>query len=65
MGVYSWPFRREEQIDVCQKLANVSSLNYNEKKECQRIAQQLRYHQPTVSEKSFIENLIHKYGSRI
>jgi len=37
MGVYSLPFRREEQIDVCQKLANVSSLNYNEKNNSQRI----------------------------
>ena len=59
MGVYSWPYRREEQIDVCQKLANVSFLSFSDKKECQRIAQELgRYHQPTTSEKLFIENLI-------
>jgi hypothetical protein len=66
MGVYSWPYQREEQIAVCKKLANISFVNYNDKKECERIAQELgRYKQPTVSEKSFIENLIRKHGSNL
>jgi len=66
MGVYRWPYRREEQVEICQKLANISFLSYDDKKECQRIAQELgRYKQPTVSEKSFLEGLIRKHGSRL
>lgn len=66
MGVFSLPYSREDQMQICEKLSNLNMLNYNDRNECKRIAQELsRYKQLNPSEKSFLENLIRKYGYNI
>jgi len=66
MVIFRLPSRPEEQMKVCQSFSTMNMLNFNDKNECKRIAQELsRHKQLTVSEKSFLENLIRKYGSRL
>ena len=66
MGIFYLPPTTEKQMEICQKLTMITQLSFQEKDECKRLAKELGYHkQLSTSEKSFLENLIRKNGSRL
>lgn len=66
MAIWRLPWSREEQIKVCVALRNNSFIHGSEKDELGRIEQELeRFRDLTVSEKTFLESLISRYGSSI
>jgi len=65
MVLYSLPSDREGQKNVCVALENCQWLDYGNKDECKRIKDKLSMQELDMSERSFLENLISQFGSRI
>jgi len=65
MTVFSLPWDREGQKNVCIALENCNLLDFNQKDECKRINSKLSMQELNESEKSYLENLISQYGSSL
>jgi len=64
MTIFFLPFTIREQLKAVQDLLKVPFLKQGEKKELERIENELKFQTPLdQSEKEFLKTIISKYGS--
>lgn len=63
MAIHWLPFTIEKQLEAIQAILQIKFLLYDEKKELERIKNNLRYRiSVNHSEKDFLQKMISKYG---
>ncbi len=65
MAVFSLPWDRSGQKNVCVALENCQRLDFTQLDECKRINDKLSMQDLDESEKSYLENHISQYGSSL
>ena len=56
---------KQKQALICDKLATLPGVGYNEKNECKRLAKEVRSHrQINISDQQLLENLYRQHRSQ-